>query len=114
MRREDVDRFGYPVRAIQIAGGSEVKAVFERAGQALGIALFVLPPRSPKLNEHVARAHRTHQEELYDLVEVPESLAEHNAWLQKWETIYHQVRPHQALGCLTPNEYLARCQLDHR
>jgi len=73
MRREDFDRFGYPVRAIQIAGGSEFKAVFERAGQALGLQLFVLPPRSPKLNGHVERAHRTHQEELYDLVEVPES-----------------------------------------
>jgi len=114
MLREDFDRFGYPVRAIQIDGGSEFKAVFERACQRLGIRLFVLPPRSPKLNGHVERAHRTHQEEFYDLVEVPESLAEHNAQLRKWEKTYNEVRPHQALGYLTPNEYMARCQLDHR
>ncbi len=114
MLREDFNRFGYPVRAIQIDGGSEFKAVFERACQTLGIQLFVLPPRSPKLNGHVERAHRTHQEEFYDLVEVPESLVEHNALLRKWEIIYNEVRPHQALGYLTPNEYLARCQPDHR
>jgi hypothetical protein len=28
-----------------------------------GSHLFVLPPRSPKLNGHVERAHRTHTEE---------------------------------------------------
>ncbi len=108
MLREDLGRLGFPVRAIQIDGGSEFKATFERACQDLGIHLFVLPPRSPKLNGHVERAHRTHQEEFYDLTEVPESVIEHNALLRQWEAIYNEVRPHQALGYLTPNEYLAQ------
>ncbi len=60
---------GFPIRAIQIDGGSEFKALFEAACQALGIALYVLPPRSPKLNAHLERAQRTHQEEFYDLLE---------------------------------------------
>ncbi len=92
--------------ALQIDGGSEVKAGFEAACQAAGILLFVLPPRSPKLNGHVERAHRTYQEEFYDLVELPESLAEHNALLRQHEELYNNVRPHQALGFLAPNEYL--------
>ncbi|MGH2362807.1 MAG: helix-turn-helix domain-containing protein [bacterium] len=71
MLREEFPRFGFAVRAIQIDGGSEFKAAFERACQAQGIQLFALPPRSPKLNGHVERGHRTHQEEFYDLTDVP-------------------------------------------
>jgi transposase InsO family protein len=111
--REAVPRMGFPIRALQIDGGSEFKAHFEATCQALGIQLFVLPPRSPKLNAQVERAHRTHQEEFYELVEVPEDLAEHNALLRTHEDVYNNVRPHQALGYLTPNEYLARCVADH-
>ncbi|HEV8339758.1 MAG TPA: helix-turn-helix domain-containing protein [bacterium] len=112
--RDELPRMGFPIRAIQIDGGSEFKARFERACEALGITLFVLPPRSPQLNGHVERAHRTHQEEFYDLVEVPEDLGLHNALLREHEAVYNGLRPHQALGYLTPNEFLARCQADHR
>ncbi len=109
---DDFPRFGFPVRGIQIDGGSEFKAAFERACQTRGIHLFVLPPRSPKLNAHVERAHRTHQEEFYDIVEIPIVLAEHRALLRTWEETYNSIRPHQALGYLTPNEFLRR--FDHR
>jgi transposase InsO family protein len=108
--RKELPRLGFPVRAIQIDGGSEFKATFERACQDLRIQLFVLPVRSPKLNGHVERAHRTHQEEFYELTEVPDDLAEHNALLRAHEAIYNGIRPHQALGDLTPNEFLAQWQ----
>src|SRR4030042_4817524 len=36
---------------------------FETACQRSDLQLFVLPPRSPKLNGHVERAQRTHTEE---------------------------------------------------
>jgi len=112
--RHELPRMGFPIRALQIDGGSEFKANFERACQALGIQLFVLPPRSPRLNGHVERAHRTHQEEFYALVEVPDDLVLHNTLLREHEAVYNGLRPHQALGYLTPNEFLARCQVDHR
>lgn len=44
------------------------------------------------------------------MVEVPEDLAEHKALLRAHEEVYNNVRPQQALGYLTPNEFLARCQ----
>jgi len=112
--REAFARFGFPVRAIQIDGGSEFKATFEAACAALRIKLFVLPPRSPRLNGHVERAHRTHQEEFYDLEEIPERLDAHNVLLRHWEETYNNVRPHQALGYLTPNEYVARWEATHK
>src|SRR5690606_29518072 len=55
-------RMPFPVRAVQVDGGSEFMADFEQACQARGLALYVLPPRSPKLNGHVERAHRTHRQ----------------------------------------------------
>jgi putative transposase len=113
MLREAFHRFGFPVRAVQIDGGSEFKATFETACQELGMKLFVLPPRSPRLNGQVERAHRTHQEEFYDLQEIPEAISDHRALLRRWEEIYNSVRPHQALGYLTPNEYLERWQGIH-
>jgi len=112
--REELPRMGFPIRALQIDGGSEWKAAFEQACEELGILLFVLPPRRPQLNGHVERAQRTHQEEFYDLVEVPEDLVLHNALLREHEAVYNGLRPHQALGYLTPNEFVARCQADHR
>lgn len=112
--RQELPRMGFPIRAIQIDGGSEFKANFERACQALRIALFVLPPRSPRLNGKVERGHRTHQEEFYDLVEVPDDLVVHNAMLREHEAVYNGLRPHQALGYLTPNEFIARRHAHHR
>lgn len=110
MLQQAFGRFGFPVRAIQIDGGSEFKAAFETACQDLGIHLFVLPAQSPRLNGRVERAHRTHQEEFYDLHEIPEDLGAHAALLRQWEDTYNTIRPHKALGYLTPNEYVARWQ----
>ena len=99
----------FPVRAIQVDGGSEFQAGFEAAGQARGIKLFVLPPRSPKLNGHVERAHRTHAEEFYQLYDGELTMGPLNRALRQWERIYNTVRPHQSLDGATPAEYLATC-----
>ena len=32
--------------------------------------------------------------------------------LRAWETVYNTIRPHQALGYLTPAEYLASVGID--
>jgi putative transposase len=60
-------RMPFPVRALQVDGGSEFAAQFEAACQQRGLHLFVLPPRSPKLNGAVERANRTHTEEFYQV-----------------------------------------------
>jgi transposase InsO family protein len=99
-------RAPFEVRAIQVDGGSEFKAEFEAACQEKGLLLFVLPPRSPKLNGRVERAQRTHKEEFYQLLDPPNSLAELRSQLLKQEQRYNTYRPHQALGYLTPKEWL--------
>jgi transposase InsO family protein len=103
-------RLPFPVRALQVDGGSEFMAEFEATCRDQGIHLFVLPPHSPKLNGRVERAHRTHAEEFYQVYDGDLSLAALAPALLEWEHTYNTIRPHQALDWLTPLEYL---QLHH-
>lgn len=99
------ERFPFKIKAIQIDGGSEFKKEFELECQKRGIILFVLPPKSPKLNSIVERMQRTSREEIYDILNVPENLDEHNKLLEKQDYIYNYIRPHDSLDLMTPNEY---------
>ncbi|HKV06207.1 MAG TPA: integrase core domain-containing protein, partial [Candidatus Acidoferrales bacterium] len=103
-----LDRMPFRVAALQVDGGSEFAAEFELACQQRGLPLFVLPPRSPKLNGQVERSHRTHHEEFYQVIPEDWSVRSLNPQLRRWEQIYNTVRPHQALGYLTPREFLDR------
>jgi len=101
-------RMPFPVRALQVDGGSEFAAEFERACQQRGLHLFVLPPRSPKLNGAVERANRTHTEEFYQVYPCSLEMKKLNRELRNWERIYNTVRPHQSLGYLTPRQFLSQ------
>jgi len=99
-------RMPFPVKVIQVDGGSEFQDSFEIECQRRGIKLFVLPPRSPKLNGHVERAQRTHTEEFYEVTDTSFEIEELNQALLQWGKVYNTIRPHQALGYLTPEEFL--------
>ena len=106
------ERMPFRVRAISIDNGSEFMAEFEAACEDRDIRLFVLPPRSPKLHGAVERANRTHTEEFYEVTDAEPELAAFQAELRAWEAVYNTIRPHQALGYLTPAEYLATLGAD--
>jgi transposase InsO family protein len=106
-------RLPFELRAIQVDGGSEFMAEFETECARRGIALFVLPPHSPKLNGAVERANRTHAEEFYELAWGEPDLGRLGRALLRWERTYNTVRPHQALGYLTPAEFLERWRAAH-
>lgn len=83
-------------------------AAFEAACQARGILLFVLPPHSPKLNGRVERLNRTAREECYDLTCEDFTVSGLSRAARRWEHTYNHIRPHQALGYLSPAEFLAQ------
>lgn len=105
---ELLQRSPFPIKAIQVDGGSEFKAEFEAACQERGIQLFVLPPSSPKLNGCVERGNRTHREEFYEVYDLEWTARQLRPDLLNWEVIYNTVRPHQSLGYLTPQEYITQ------
>jgi len=94
------------INAIQIDGGSEFQSLFEEECQRRGIKLFVLPPRSPKLNGGVERANRTHTEEFYEVTDSDFELAAIRTKLLEWENICNTYRPNQSLHYLTPQQFL--------
>jgi putative transposase len=102
------ERAPFPIKAIQVDGGSEFKAGFELACRERGIQLFVLPPSSPKLNGCVERGNRTHREEFYEVYDLDWTVAGLTPDLLNWERVYNTVRPHKSLGYLTPQEYITQ------
>ena len=95
------------LRSIQVDGGSEFRAEFERECQRMNIPLFVLPPRRPQFNGCVERANATTREEFWNLYEGAFTVEAAGEALAKYQHFYNHVRPHRALDFKTPAEYLA-------
>ena len=100
----------FPVRSVQVDGGSEFMADFEAECARLGLPLFVLPPRRPQWNGRVERCNDTLRPEFWSLwkggltvAEAAPALALH----QKW---HNAERPHSALDHLSPMEHLVKLQ----
>lgn len=100
----------FAVEGIQVDGGSEFMAEFETECEQRNIKLYVLPPRSPKLNGGVERCNGAWRYEFYACTELPGSVAELNPLIDDWQDTYNFVRPHGALSGLTPSEYLLASQ----
>ena len=98
-------RMPFKIKAIEVDGGSEFYSDFEDACKAEKIKLFVLPPKSPKLNGSVERVNRTHTEEFYEIHDCSWTVPELNKQLVQWEYVYNCVRPHQSLHYKTPLQF---------
>lgn len=95
-------------------------AEFERECQARQLPLYVLPPRSPKLNGAVERNNGAWRYEFYWVrpersewvSDLPTTLQELRPHVKAFQNLYNSYRPHGALNgiigrsLLTPMEYL--------
>ena len=109
-RRRLLDKLGrgmpFEAEAIQVDGGSEFRAKFERECQRRGIALRVLPPRSPKPDGNVERTVGTWRCEFHGCRELPDSLDRINLPGDAFADESDRAGPHRSLGCRTPEEFL--------
>lgn len=98
----------FPIKAIQVDGGSEFMAEFEQACQDKGVALYILPPRSPQMNGAVERCNGAWRYEFYETYELPGCVEKLNPILDGFQHLYNHHRPHGALAGATPAQYLNR------
>ena len=93
-----------PIGAVQIDGGSEFMAEFEQACADAKIPLYVLPPRSPKLNGAVERCNGVWR---YACSDLPLDIDKIAKRVDAFQHLYNNHRPHDALAGLTPAKYLS-------
>lgn len=95
-----------PVKAVQIDGGSEFMAEFEQACADKKLPLYVLPPRSPKLNGGVERCNSAWRYEFYACHDMPLRIDKIAPLVDAFQHLYNHHRPHGALAGTTPAQYL--------
>lgn len=105
-----IDALPFPIAGVQVDGGSEFMAGFEQACADKGLALYVLPPKTPELNGGVERCNGAWRYEFYAVYDLPRRLHELNPMLDAYADLYNNFRPHGALGGLTPKQYLDQLQ----
>lgn len=97
----------YPflIKRIQTDNGAPFMKEFDRACKEKNIPHYWTHPRSPKENTYVEISHGADQREFYQQGNVSSILTTMQKRVKEWEYIWNNVRPHQALGYLTPNQY---------
>lgn len=100
--------FPFPIWAVQTDGGSEFMAEFATAAKAAGVAHYVNRPNYPQGQGRIERSFLSDVLECYEVEGLPRGVAALDQQLAVWNRVYEEIRPHQALGYLTPNEFYDR------
>jgi len=103
--RRVVKELPFPMAAIQSDGGSEFLGAFRLAAEELKLPHYFNRPNYPQGNGQIERSFRTDDEEFYQVEDLPANLGGQEAALLAWNKVYEQVRPHQALGYKTPDQF---------
>jgi transposase InsO family protein len=74
------------------------------------ISHYFIYPRHPKQNSYVEISHGADEREFYQQGNASSLLDDMQSRIKKWEHTWNTIRPHGALGQLTPYEYLHKWQ----
>lgn len=98
--------FPFPVRTIQTDNGSEFLKEFHVYCERRKIPHYFIYPRCPKQNSYVEISHGADEREFYQQGIISSACDTMHRRIKKWEHVWNTIRPHEALGYLTPMEYL--------
>jgi putative transposase len=107
---ECLRQFPFRVRAVQTDNGAPFQKEFAQAAATNGIPHYYTYPRHPKQNTFVEISHGADEREFYRQGNVWSDAILMRKKIKEWEMIWNEVRPHQALGYLTPQAYLKKWQ----
>jgi len=105
--KKTVHRLGLP-RAVLTDNGSENMGAFAALLQTQPTEHYWARPHTPKDKPHVERFIGSLERECLQWGGVSVDQRDQQHIIDTWLTKYHSYRPHQTLGYLTPDEYLAK------
>jgi len=97
--------YPFKIKRIQTDNGSPFMKEFDKSCGKKSIPHYWTHTRSPKENTYVEISHGADKREFYQQGNISPILATMQKRIKEWEHIWNSVRPHQALGYLTPNQY---------
>lgn len=98
-------RFPFRIACANTDNGAENEKDFDEYLEENNIVHFYSRSGMPTDNPRVERSHLTDDVEFYDRGNICKTFIEQKEKLFDWEFIYNYIRPHQALGNLTPIEF---------
>lgn len=100
---------GYPNKLRMDNGPEFISTTLAEWAEEHQVALEFIQPGNPTQNSYVERFNHTYREEILNMY-VFRTLNEVRQLTEGWTREYNEERPHDALGDLTPWEYLAKNQ----
>lgn len=107
-------RLPFAVGAVNTDSGGENGKDFKQRLANDSVVHFYSRAATPTDNPRVERSHRTDEKDFYARGNSYLPYAEQQTALQQWEYVYNYIRPHQALGYLTPMEFYQLWKKDPR
>jgi len=105
-----IKKFPFEIRTIQTDNGSEFLKEFEKSCQKKKIPHYYIYPRTPKQNTYVEISHEADEREFYQQGRMGTDFDIMQERLKMQEYTWNEIRPHEALNQLTPNEYFLKWQ----
>ena len=104
--------FPFPIKAVQTDNGSTFQKEFDRPCKEKNLPHYFIYPRTPKQNTYVEISHQADKREFYQQGNVYSLLPMMQEKIKEREDVWNNIRPHEALGQLTPSEYFWKIKTD--
>jgi transposase InsO family protein len=104
--------FPFTIKAVQTDNGSPFLKEFDKLCKEKGLPHYFIYPRTPKQNTYVEISQGADKREFYQQGNVCSLLPVMQRKIKEWEDIWNNVRPHEALGQLTPSQYFWKLQTE--
>lgn len=107
VQKQAAGRLPFTIAAINSDNGGENEKDFSAYLEKEKVAQFFSRAGTPTDNPRVERSHLTDEVEFYRHGNICKTFEKQKQKIADWEYRYNYVRPHQALGNLTPMEFYA-------
>lgn len=106
--RHCLKKFRFPIKTVQTDNGSEFMKYFDQLCRKKKLPHYYIYPRTPKQNTYVETSHGADKKEFYQQGAVGCDIGIMQERIMRWENVWNNIRPHQALNYLTPSEYFLK------